>query len=271
MGALGQEIRQRLANRLHEAETSRQPVPPLSAEFPEMGEEDAYSVQNLNAVRSISHGDRLVGYKIGLTSREAQRHFKVFKPDYGHLFDRMCVLEDTEVALGSLIQPKIEGEIAFVLGRDMRGPGLTIVDALNAIDYATVSMEIIDSRIQNWKISAVDTIADNGSSALYVLGGKRTPIANLDFAHLGMNLSRNGEILVTGAGAAVMGNPLSAVVFLANELARQNKGLLAGEVVLSGSLAGMLTMNHGDVFTCEIRSLGKVSVRCPRATTGGAL
>lgn len=259
---LTQEIRQRLANRLHEAETSRQPVPPLSQEYPDMALEDAYSIQNLNAVRSISHGDRLLGYKIGITSRAAQLHFKLSKPDYGHLFDRMVVMEETEIALNTLIQPRIEGEIAFVLGRDMRGPGLTIVDALNAIDYATVAMEIIDSRIQNWKISATDTIADNGSSALFVLGGKRTPIHNVDFTSLGMNMSRNGEILVTGSSAAVMGNPLSAVVFLANELARQNKGLLAGEVVLSGSLAGMLPMAAGDIFTTEIRSLGRTMIRC---------
>lgn len=262
MGYLGQEIRQRLANRLHEAETSRQPVPPLSQEYPDMNLDDAYAIQNLNAVRSISHGDRLIGYKIGLTSREAQKHFKVYKPDYGHLFDRMVVLEDTEIALNTLIQPRIEGEIAFVLGRDMRGPGMTLVDALHAIDYATVAMEIIDSRIQNWKITATDTIADNGSSSLFVLGGKRTSISDLDFTTLGMNLSRNGEILVTGSGAAVMGNPLSAVVFLANELSRQNKGLLAGEVVLSGSLAGMLPMTAGDVFSCEIRKLGRTSIRC---------
>ncbi len=267
MANLSQEIRQRLANRLIEAETSRQPVPPLVSEFPEMSEEDAYAVQNLNAVRAISHGDRLIGYKVGLTSREAQKHFKVFRPDYGHLFDRMAVLEDGTVPLANLIQPKIEGEIAFVLGRDLKGPGVTILDVLAAVDYATVAMEIIDSRIQNWKISAWDTIADNGSSAMFVVGGRKTPLDGLDLGGLGMNLTRNGEVLVTGAGAAVMGNPLSAVVFLANELSRQNKGLLAGEVVLSGSLGGMLPMAAGDVFSCEIRRLGKVTVRCSGEAT----
>jgi 2-keto-4-pentenoate hydratase len=154
--------------------------------------------------------------------------------------------------------------MAVVLGRDLKGPGVTIVDVLDAVEYATTALEIIDSRIKDWKITATDTISDNGSSALFVLSSVKQSITGIDLSSLGMALSQNGEVRVTGAGAAVMGNPLGAVVFLANELGKHDRSLLAGEVILSGSLAGMLSISSGDFYTCEIASLGKTSVRFTR-------
>jgi len=259
--SLSQTVLHEMADRLHDAEKNRIPIEPLTSAYEGFEEENAYSVQNINAARAAREGKRLVGYKVGLTSREAQRQFNVFRPDYGHLFDSMAVLEETPIQLSGLIQPKIEGEIAFILGKDLKGPGVTIVDALNAVDYAVNAVEIVDSRIRDWKISAPDTIADNGSSALFVLSGLRKRIESLDLPSIGMAFSQNGEVRVTGAGAAVMGNPLSAVVFLANELGRMDKSLLAGEVVLSGALSSMLSIAPGDVFACEMHGLGRLNLR----------
>lgn len=253
-----------IADVLDKAEKEAKPILPITDQDPRFDLEDAYSVQTMNAARAMKEGKRLTGYKIGLTSREAQKHFGLSHPDYGHLFHTMAVPEEGEIDLSGLIQPKIEGEVAFVLGKDLKGPGLTLVNALNAVDYALVAMEIVDSRIENWKIKAADTIADNGSSARYVLGSVKRSLKDCDLATIGMALSKNGEVLVTGAGAAVMGNPLNALVFLANELGKRDRALLAGEVVLSGSLSGMLGIQPRDSFTCEMLGLGKCSVHFTR-------
>ncbi|MBI1860119.1 MAG: fumarylacetoacetate hydrolase family protein [Deltaproteobacteria bacterium] len=249
-----------LAESLRSAQELRSPIAPLTTAHPQMTEEDAYEIQWMNAANALRSGHRVVGYKIGLTSREAQKHFQVFKPDYGHLFEEMAVGCGGATPREKLIQPKIEGEIAFVLGRDLQGPGVTAADVLRSIDFVVGSLEIIDSRIENWKIKAADTIADNGSSALFVLGPQRRSIQGLDLATIGMALSQNGEVMVTASGAAVMGNPVNAVVVLANELGTRNIGLRAGQVILSGSLGGMITVAKGDSYTAEFLSLGRVDV-----------
>jgi 2-oxopent-4-enoate hydratase len=250
-----------MAEKLRVATCDREPIEPLSTTYPGMTEEDAYAIQMIYCGSQLRDGKRLIGYKVGLTSAEAQKQFKISQPDFGHLFNDMSLVEESELSLSKLIQPKIEGEIAFVIGKDLRGPGLSPTDVLGAIEYATTAMEIIDSRIRDWKITAVDTIADNGSSSLFVLSGKKTRLDNLALPHLGMALSRNGEVAVTGAGAACLGNPLNAVVFLANELARNGRPLLAGEVILSGSLGPMIPLRSGESYTCEIQKLGSVSLR----------
>ena len=250
-----------VAAQLLEAEKTRKTIPPLTNTYPNITLENAYQIQLLNVNQCLKTGRRLMGYKVGLTSRAAQQHFGVSHPDFGHLFTPMAIPDEGELMLDELIQPKIEGEIALVLGRDLRGPGVTVVDALGAVDYALGSMEIIDSRIENWKIKTADTIADNGSSARFVLSQRKQPIQGLDLAELGMAFSRNGEVLLTGAGSAVMGNPLNAIVFLANELGKMDRGLFAGEVVLSGALSGVVSLQRGDFFSCEIGKLGSCSVR----------
>lgn len=250
-----------IATELREAERTRTPISPLSDRYPDLNVESAYGIQLANAMTQMKHGQRLIGYKVGLTSREAQKHFGVFEPDFGHLFDSMVVAEEGEVDLTKLIQPKIEGEIAFILSRDLKGPGVTVVDVIEAIDCVLPALEIIDSRIKDWKIKASDTIADNGSSALCVLGGKKTKLSDLNLPFLGMALYANGHVMATGAGAAVLGNPLNAVVFLANELGKNDRSLMAGELILSGSVSGMIRMKPKDSYECEFHKLGRVAIR----------
>jgi len=251
-----------IADKLDKAEATCIPIEPLVDSYAGMEEKDAYQIQWMVASRALRAQRRLMGYKVGLTSLEAQKYFKVFEPDYGHLFDSMAVNEDSEIDLSKLIQPKIEGEIAFVLGRDLKGPGITPSQVIRAIEYVTTSFEVIDSRIKNWKITAKDTIADNGSSARYVLAGQKTKLETVALPHLGMALYKNNEVAVTGSGAAVMGNPINAIVFLANTLGKHDRALLEGQVILSGSIGGMVAMGPGDYFTVEIQKLGRATVRC---------
>ena len=260
--ALGTTLLNRMADSLERAEANRSPIEAISMMYPQMDLKDAYQIQWIGASRAVRAQRRLLGYKIGLTSRAAQKHFQVFEPDYGHLFDHMELPVNAETPFNRLIQPMIEGEIAFVLGRDLKGPGIGVAEAIRAVDFATAAFEIIDSRIKDWKITARDTIADNGSSALYMLSGTRRSIEGLDLAHLGMALWKNGEVVQSAAGAAVMDNPINALVFLANHLASHDRGLLAGQVVLSGSLSGMIKMNRGEQYELEIKQLGRLSTYC---------
>jgi len=258
---LGSSEQYEVAEKLFKAERDKLPIGPLSEGYAHFCDEDAYTVQFLNAERLIKKGSRLVGYKVGLTSREVQNHFQVFQPDFGHLFSSMVVSENDGIDLDSLIQPKIEAELAFVMKADLAGPELTLVDTLRAVDVVMPALEIVDSRIRNWEIKAVDTIADNGSSARFVLGGRQCPIDKIDLPMVGMALSVNGEVRVTGAGAAVLGNPLNAITFLANELGRLGKGLFAGQIVLSGAMGAMLTVEPGASYLAEFSSeVGRVGV-----------
>ncbi|MCX6102625.1 MAG: fumarylacetoacetate hydrolase family protein [Proteobacteria bacterium] len=251
-----------IADKLDKAEATCTPIESLVDTYPGMEEKDAYQIQWIIASRALRAQRHLVGYKIGLTSLEAQKHFQVYEPDYGHLFDSMVINEEGEIDLSQLIQPKIEGEIAFVLGRDLRGPGITPFQVARAVEFVTTSFEIIDSRIKNWKITSKDTIADNGSSARFILAGQKEKLEGLNLAHLGLALYKNNDVVVTGSGAAVMGNPLNAVAFLANTLAKHDRFLMEGQVILSGSIGGMVSMQAGDHFSVEIQSLGRVSTRC---------
>lgn len=252
---------QALADRLFEAEEKRAPVAAVSDSEPGMSIDDAYRVQLKNGARRLKSGARLIGYKIGLTSREAQKYFNLSEPDFGHLFDDMLIPEEGEISMAELIQPKIEGEVAFLIGKELRGPGVTALDVLSAVDSVMVSMEIIDSRISQWKIKATDTISDNGSSARLVVGSKRVALNGLDLPLMGLALSKNAEVQSTGAGAAVMGNPLNAVAFLANLLGRLDRCLLPGQLVLSGAVTAVLPVNAGEFYTCEAAKLGRIHVR----------
>ena len=165
-----------------------------------------------------------------------------------------------------LIQPKIEGEIAVVLERELVGPGITVADVTRAVGFCQVALEIIDSRIENWDIRAWDTIADNGSSARFVLGTEKRTLDGLKLAHLGMALSVNGEVVITASGAAVLGNPLHSVAFLANKLANVGKGIAAGSVVLTGSLGGMIPLKPAHYYACEIAELGCATIRTGRCS-----
>jgi 2-keto-4-pentenoate hydratase len=251
----------RFAEDLFRADTTHTPMRPLTESSPALTPEQAYSVQTLYLEKKVARGAVMIGKKIGLTSRAIRLSLGVHEPDFGCLLSTMAVLDGGTIALSSLIQPKVEGEIAFVLARDLSAPFVTEADVLGATAFVVPALEIIDSRIADWKIALPDTIADNASSGMFVLGGKKTRIDGLDLRTLGMALYHNGALAVTGAGAACLGNPVTSVAWLANKLRSLGITLRAGEVILSGGLAATVTPAAGDWVSMRMQQLGEVSVR----------
>ena len=204
-----------LADRLWQAAADRTAIDPISEAEPELTIDDAYAIQTRNVERRLAAGRVICGRKVGLTSRPMQEFLRVFEPTFGVLLDDMFADDGDEIALEELIQPRVEAEIAFVMRRDLAGPGITTTNALTAIAGALPAIEVGDSRIADWRIRLVDTVADNASSARLVLGGKLTAVTDIDLSVVGMVISRNGALLHTGAGAAVLGNPARCVAWLA--------------------------------------------------------
>ncbi len=237
------------------------PIPPIRPQVAEFDVDAAYGIQEANTTHWQAEGRRLVGSKIGLTSRAVQKQLGVDRPDFGVLFADMIVAEDEPVAAGRVLQPKIEAEVAFLLDRDIDVEAPTIADVLRAVAYAMPALEIVGSRITNWDIGIVDTVADNASSGLFVLGGPVRRLDNLDLRALQMRMTRREEVVSKGTGAACLGNPLNAMAWLAAELARRGRPLRAGDVVLSGALGPMVPVNPGDTFEANIVGLGTVSAR----------
>ncbi|GAX90366.1 2-keto-4-pentenoate hydratase [Effusibacillus lacus] len=261
MSAKDTEKIRRWADHLAQAEVSRSGVAPLTELDPHISMEEAYQVQLVTIGRKVESGHRIVGKKIGLTSLAMQKLLGVDQPDYGHLLDSMVVENGGSIPFDRVLQPKVEGEIAFVLKRDLAGPRVTQLDVLLATDYVLPALEIVDSRIKDWKIKLSDTIADNASSGLFVLGGKPLAVESLDLAQTGMVLCKNGEIMNTGVGAAALGNPAACVAWLANKLSEFGIALKAGEVILSGALSAAVNAEPGDIFSARFAHLGEVSVR----------
>jgi 2-keto-4-pentenoate hydratase len=250
-----------LADDLWAAETTGRPIAPLTAVRPGMTVAEAYAIQELNTERKLGDGRVLRGRKIGLTSRAMQELLGVSEPDFGALLDDMFVEDGDAIPPDTLIQPKAEAEVAFVLGEDLAGPGVTTTQALRAIEAAVASIEVVDSRIAGWQISLADTIADNASSGCVVLGGRLVPVEELDLRLVGMGIWRNGELADTGAGAAALGHPARCVAWLANALGALGSGLRAGDVVMSGALHRAFDVTPGDTVRAEFDRLGSVSVR----------
>ncbi len=246
-----------IAGRLAQADRARAAIPPIKAEVGDAGR--AYAVQEINTARRLGEGRRLVGRKIGLTSPAVQRQLGVDQPDYGMLFDDMVVPEGWEVAADRLIQPKVEAEVAFVLGRDLADERLTIADLLRAIDFALPAIEIVDSRIADWKISFLDTVADNASSGLYVLGTVPRRLEALDLGPAKMVMTEGDRQVSGGTGAACLGHPLNATLWLASTMARLGRPLQAGDTILSGALGPMVTVERGRRYDARIEGLGSVS------------
>lgn len=241
--------------RCHEARETR---PPLRDELPDQRLESAYAVQEINTRHWLDAGRRLVGRKIGLTSKAVQEQLGVDQPDYGMLFHDMACVDGEAIDTGRLLQPKIEGEVAFMIGDDLDAGPLTSADVINAIDWATAAFEIVDSRIADWKIGILDTIADNASSGLFVLGTELHPLDGLDLRLCGAVLERFGEPVSVGAGAACLGNPLNAVLWLARKMIEVGQPLRRGDLVLSGALGPMVAVRPGDAFELRINGLGSV-------------
>lgn len=247
-----------VAERLFVAAKTRTPVPPVRELLPAGAIDEAYAAQEINTKRRLSEGRRLVGRKIGLTSVSVQRQLGVSQPDYGMLFDDMAVPDGWDVPADALIQPKVEAEIAFVLGGDLDGERLTIADILRAVEYALPAIEIVDSRIADWKIGILDTIADNASSGLYVLGACPKRLEGLELRLCGMVMEQGGDEVSVGAGAACLGDPLSATLWLAKTMARAGRPLKAGDTVLSGALGPMVTVKRGEVYEARVSGVGSV-------------
>ncbi|MGH1555770.1 2-keto-4-pentenoate hydratase [Streptomyces sp. L7] len=249
------------ADLLAEATRTGVACPPVRDLLDGGGLETAYAVQQLNVRRGLDAGRRIVGRKIGLTSPAVQRQLGVDRPDFGALFADMAVPDGGEVPVGRLLRPKVEAEVALVLGRDLPHPECTIVDVLRAVDFALPALEIVDSRVRNWDISLVDTVADNASSGLYVLGGTPVPLTAVDLHAVTMTMSRDGETVSEGTGADCLGSPLTAAVWLASALAERGDPLRAGDLVLTGALGPMTPAAPGDTFEAHISDLGSVRVR----------
>ncbi|WP_413299763.1 2-keto-4-pentenoate hydratase [Bacillus sp. 1P10SD] len=255
---------QESASRLLEAEKTKKVIEPLTVTYPGITVDDAYHTQLQIIRQKVANGAKIVGKKIGATSKAIQNMFGVNQPDYGHLLNDMMFIDGDAISLENYIQPKVECEIAFVLRKELKGPNVTIMDVIEATDYIVPAIEVIDSRIENWKIKFEDTVADNGSSASAVIGVKSTKLDGIDLTHIGMVVYKNGEMLDTAAGAAVLGNPLRAVAWLANSLGKYDVSLKPGEIVLSGALTSAVEIEEGDTFTAEFDHIGSVSVTFKR-------
>ena len=254
-------IIQTLGDSLYQALRSNSVIDPITNQYPDMTIEDAYAVQKRMIDRRVQDGEVIVGKKIGVTSRAVMNMLGVYQPDFGYMMDRMIVNEGESIAMSTLIQPKAEGEIAFLLKKDVMGPGLSNADILAATECVIPCFEIVDSRIRDWKIKIQDTVADNASCGVFVLGDSAVSPRKVDLSTCGMVLEKNGEIIATGSGAAAMGSPVNAITWLANTLGRLGVPLKAGEVVLSGALAAMFPCAAGDNFRVSIGGIGACSVR----------
>ena len=252
---------QHYGDELYQSLFDRQPVAPLTDREADITIEDAYQIQLRMIQRRLDAGERVVGKKIGVTSKVVMDMLKVNQPDFGHLLSGMVYNEGQPISAGSMIAPKAEAEVAFILARDLEGPGVTAADVLRATDCVMPCFEIVDSRIKDWKIKIQDTVADNASCGVLTLGGLRKSPRDLDLALAGMVLEKNGEIISTSCGASVQGSPVNAVAWLANTLGRLGIGLKAGDIILSGSQSPLVPVVAGDSLYCSVGGLGGTSVR----------
>jgi 2-oxo-hept-3-ene-1,7-dioate hydratase len=255
------------ARRLAEAERTRVPIRQLSLQYPSMTVEDAYAVQHTWVAAKLAEGRTLRGRKIGLTSRVMQQALSIAEPDYGAIFDDMFFDDGGTVPHDRFIYPRVEVELAFVLGRPLKGPGVTLYDVLGATEYVTPALEILDARVQmsdpetGHLRTIVDTIADNAADAGIVLGGRPVRPMDVDLRWVAALLHRNGSIEESGVAAAVLNHPANGVAWLADRLAAHGVGLEAGQVILSGSFTRPLAAAAGDVFHADFGPLGSVGCR----------
>ncbi|WP_028922828.1 2-keto-4-pentenoate hydratase [Pseudonocardia acaciae] len=249
------------ARALYEARRTRVPIPPFTDEDPSLGMSDGYAIQRELVPLLLADGDRVIGYKVGLTSKAMQRMIGVDSPDYGPVLASTVYADGDDVPVERFIQPKIEAEIVFVLGSRLAGPGVGITDARRAIAGAAAAMEIVDSRIQDWRIKLADTVADLASNGAVATSSRLVPVDDLDTRLIGMTLTRNGELVDTGAGAAALGDPVAVVAWLANVLGAEGIALEPGHLIMTGALHAAVPMNPGDVFRAEFDRLGPVTVR----------
>lgn len=256
------ETIQRCGDELFDALSNGTTLQPLTDLYPAISLDDAYHISLRILERRLQSGETVVGRKIGVTSLAVQQMLNVHQPDFGFLTDQMSVRNGSAVSISGrkLIQPKAEGEIAFRLKEDLQGPGVTEEQVLDATEAIALCFEIVDSRIDNWKIRIEDTVADNASCGVFVLGDKWIDPRPLDLSSLQMKFLKNDHLISEGKGAAVQGNPLTAVAWLANMLGEYGIPFKTGEVILSGSLVPLEPVNPGDTFRAEVGGMGSVSI-----------
>ena len=251
-------IRDELAADLAQAERSREPIVRLTAAYPDIDVVDAYEIQLINIRQRVAEGARVLGHKVGLSSLAMQQMMGVDEPDYGHLLDEMQVFEDTPVKARRYLYPRVEVEVGFILAADLPGAGCTEDDVLAATEALAPSIELIDTRITDWKIALCDTIADNASSAGFVLGEARVSPRDLDVKTIDVVLTRNGEVVAEGRSDAVLGNPVTAVAWLARKVESFGVRLRKGDIVLPGSCTRAIDAHAGDQFVADFTGLGSV-------------
>jgi 2-keto-4-pentenoate hydratase len=249
------------ARALYEARRTRVAIAPFTDADPTLGMADGYAVQKELVRLILADGDRIVGYKAGLTSKPMQTMLGVDRPDYGPVLESTVYRDGDAISVGRFIQPKVEAEIVLVLGEQLHGPGVTVEDARRAVAGAAASMEIVDSRFEDWRIKLCDTVADMASNGAVVVSGRVVPLGEIDDLRLiGMVLSRDGALVDTGAGAAALGNPLEVVAWLANTLAGDGIALEPGHLIMTGALHAAVPMAPGEQYLAEFDRLGSVRI-----------
>ncbi|MBG9980335.1 2-keto-4-pentenoate hydratase [Facklamia lactis] len=251
-----------LSERLLSVYETLEAIEPLTQMEPDLTVDDAYAVQLEFVTKKLDQGHKIVGKKIGLTSKAMQESLGVNEPDYGHLFEEMVVdPQNPIIKKKQVLQARVEGELAFVLKEDLTGPGVTVDQVLRATNYIVAAIEIVDSRIADWRIKLEDTVADNGSSAFYILGKNKFSPNDLDRIGVKMDLYKNSELINSGTGADVLGDSAYCVAWLANKLHDYGIKLQAGEVILAGALSAAVPAKSGDKFVCQFtENLGDVSI-----------
>lgn len=255
---LSDQVRQQLAADLAQAERSKVPIPPLTDVHADIDVVDAYEIQLINIRQRVAEGAKVIGHKVGLSSKAMQQMMNVDEPDYGHLLDEMAVFENTAVKSADYLYPRVEVEVAFILADDLPGAGCTEDDVLAATAAFAPAIELIDTRIKDWKIKLCDTIADNASSAGWVLGENRLSPKDIDITAIDAALTRNGEVVAKGRSDAVLGNPVTAVAWLARKVESFGVRLKAGDIVLPGSCTKAFDATPGADYVADFAGLGSV-------------
>jgi 2-keto-4-pentenoate hydratase len=253
------DLQRQAAELLLGAYGKQDPTAPIIETFPDATIEDAYEIQRFTVEEWQRRGLMVKGHKVGLASAAMQRQMGVRQPDYGHLMTDMFYLEHLRIPADAFIQPRIEPEVAFVLAKPLKGPGVTVADVVGAVDYVLPSLEIVDSRIRDWKISIVDTISDNASSGGVILGSRSAKLEDVDLRLMGCTLHVNGELVETGGGGAVLGSPLNSVAWLANTVGPLGVTLEPGHVILPGSMTRAIAVRPGDTVVATMSGLGTVT------------